>query len=218
MSAKRARLSGEFKAAPDIRQNGPAAGSGYVLWSPAKVKARIGGKTEIAGSDRQQNPRRLKGLTRMARPRASLAANFRHVAANRRRVAAFCRLAARHRSWKSVSMQALGGFGAIDRARAHEIRPPVQALGRHSAIMRATGAACSAQNPAPRKALTPDMRFAQSSNINSTDKSCGKLKAIGFARFFLRQDQVFLRRRCDGPFAADPRRGPRSTRIKFIMT
>jgi hypothetical protein len=40
VSAKRARLSGEFKAAPDIRQNGPAAGSGYVLRSRGKVKLR----------------------------------------------------------------------------------------------------------------------------------------------------------------------------------
>jgi hypothetical protein len=31
--------SGDFKAAPDIRQNGPAAGGGYVLRVGAKVKA-----------------------------------------------------------------------------------------------------------------------------------------------------------------------------------
>jgi hypothetical protein len=30
--------SGEFKAAPDIRQNGPAAGGGYVLPAGPKVK------------------------------------------------------------------------------------------------------------------------------------------------------------------------------------
>jgi hypothetical protein len=30
--------SGEFKAAPDIRQNGPAAGGGYVLRAGQKVK------------------------------------------------------------------------------------------------------------------------------------------------------------------------------------
>jgi hypothetical protein len=32
--------SGEFKAAPDIRQSGPAAGSGYLLRNPPKVKLR----------------------------------------------------------------------------------------------------------------------------------------------------------------------------------
>jgi hypothetical protein len=30
--------SGEFKAAPDIRQSGPAAGGGYVLREGPKVK------------------------------------------------------------------------------------------------------------------------------------------------------------------------------------
>jgi hypothetical protein len=30
--------SGDFKAAPDIRQNGPAASSGYVLRAGPKVK------------------------------------------------------------------------------------------------------------------------------------------------------------------------------------
>jgi hypothetical protein len=30
--------SGDFKAAPDIRQNGPAAGGGYVLRTRPKVK------------------------------------------------------------------------------------------------------------------------------------------------------------------------------------
>jgi len=33
-------LLGEFKAAPDIRQNGPAAGGGYVLPAGPKVKER----------------------------------------------------------------------------------------------------------------------------------------------------------------------------------
>jgi hypothetical protein len=32
-------VSGDFKAAPDIRQNGPAAGGGYVLRAGRKVKA-----------------------------------------------------------------------------------------------------------------------------------------------------------------------------------
>jgi hypothetical protein len=32
-------VSGDFKAAPDIRQSGPAAGGGYVLRTGVKVKA-----------------------------------------------------------------------------------------------------------------------------------------------------------------------------------
>jgi hypothetical protein len=40
MSAKRARLSGEFQSRAGYPQNGPAAGSGYVLRSGDKVKAR----------------------------------------------------------------------------------------------------------------------------------------------------------------------------------
>jgi hypothetical protein len=32
--------SGDFKAAPDIRQSGPAAGGGYVLRAGPKVKVR----------------------------------------------------------------------------------------------------------------------------------------------------------------------------------
>jgi len=31
-------VSGDFKAAPDIRQSGPAAGGGYVLRAGLKVK------------------------------------------------------------------------------------------------------------------------------------------------------------------------------------
>jgi hypothetical protein len=33
-------MSGEFKAAPDIRKNGPAAGGGYVPPAVPKVKER----------------------------------------------------------------------------------------------------------------------------------------------------------------------------------
>jgi hypothetical protein len=40
MSAKRARLSGEFQSRAGYPKNGPAAGSGYVLWSRDKVKER----------------------------------------------------------------------------------------------------------------------------------------------------------------------------------
>jgi hypothetical protein len=40
MSAKRARLSGEFQSRAGYPKNGPAAGSGYVLRSQRKVKAR----------------------------------------------------------------------------------------------------------------------------------------------------------------------------------
>jgi hypothetical protein len=53
---------------------------------------------------------------------------------------------------------------------------------------------CPARNPAPAEALDLGLRFPQGSNINSVDGSCGKLKAARFARFFLRQDEVFLRR------------------------
>jgi hypothetical protein len=56
----------------------------------------------------------------------------------------------------------------------------------------------SRRNPTSRKALNSDLRFTQVSNINSSDKSCGKLKATRVARFVLRQDQVFLRRSCGG--------------------
>jgi hypothetical protein len=65
---------------------------------------------------------------------------------------------------------------------------------------RRAGAAThrSTRNPTSRKALNFDLRFTQVSNINSSDKSCGKLKATRAARFVLRQDQVFLRRNCGG--------------------
>jgi hypothetical protein len=39
-------LFGDFKAAPDIRHNGPAAGGGYVLRVRAKVKAGRNGVAE----------------------------------------------------------------------------------------------------------------------------------------------------------------------------
>jgi hypothetical protein len=42
--------SGEFKAAPDIRQSGPAAGGGYVLRKDQKVKAL----RNLAGDARQR--------------------------------------------------------------------------------------------------------------------------------------------------------------------
>jgi hypothetical protein len=53
-------------------------------------------------------------------------------------------------------------------------------------------------NPTAPEALTTDLQFTQSSNINSTDESCGKLKATRFARFVLRRDEAFSRRRCGG--------------------
>jgi hypothetical protein len=43
--------SGDFKAAPEIRQNGPAAGGRYVLPGPEKVKVSVGGETAAARSD-----------------------------------------------------------------------------------------------------------------------------------------------------------------------
>jgi hypothetical protein len=42
------------------------------------------------------------------------------------------------------------------------------------------------------------VRFAQVSNINSSDESCGKLKATRLREFVLRQDEVFPRRTCGG--------------------
>src|SRR3979411_1002540 len=43
-------VSGDFKAAPDIRQNGPAAGGGYVLRAGPKVKV-WGTKGQGSGSN-----------------------------------------------------------------------------------------------------------------------------------------------------------------------
>jgi hypothetical protein len=43
--------SGDFKAAPDIRQSGPAAGGGYVLRAGPKVKVR-GTGVSVAGGFR----------------------------------------------------------------------------------------------------------------------------------------------------------------------
>jgi hypothetical protein len=43
---------GIFKAAPDIRINGPAAGGGYVLRNRPKVKVRRNNRLEGAGTDR----------------------------------------------------------------------------------------------------------------------------------------------------------------------
>jgi hypothetical protein len=45
--------SGDFKAAPDIRQNGPAAGVGYVL--------RAGPKVKVLGNRRKSEPVTLAG-------------------------------------------------------------------------------------------------------------------------------------------------------------
>jgi hypothetical protein len=59
------------------------------------------------------------------------------------------------------------------------------------------------------KHLTEVCDSRRYSNINSSDKSCGKLKAKRVARIVLRQGQAFLRRDCDGGtlpaygFAAD---------------
>jgi hypothetical protein len=92
MSAKRARLSGDFKAAPDIRQNGPTAGSGYVLRSAGKVKVRNWRSSRNTGIGFRRNPASIEGLNAhgalIDRRRRSLAANFRRVAANRRQFAA----------------------------------------------------------------------------------------------------------------------------------
>jgi hypothetical protein len=62
--------------------------------------------------------------------------------------------------------------------------------------VRAKPPCCSARNPALREVLNLGLRFTQGSNINSDGQSCGKLKAARFGRFFLRQEEVFSRRRC----------------------
>src|SRR5450756_2548228 len=54
--------SGDFKAAPDIRQNGPAAGGGYVLRTGPKVKMR-----GIARRTSRNPIRQNQGLSRKDR-------------------------------------------------------------------------------------------------------------------------------------------------------
>jgi hypothetical protein len=62
--------SGDFKAAPDIRQSGPAAGGGYVLRTGVKVKVRGNLKIKASigtGGFREsyeaQKPRTMPGLS-----------------------------------------------------------------------------------------------------------------------------------------------------------
>jgi len=79
------------------------------------------------------------GLTR--RTSASLAANFRHLAANRRQMAAFCGFGARRLVRKTVSMEALKSCSAINHRARMQIRTRVQSLAGHSSATRSTGGA-----------------------------------------------------------------------------
>jgi hypothetical protein len=59
-------LSGDEKSRAGDPFNGPAAGSGYVLWSERKVNSAACGKIKTPGSEGEENRRRLKGLRCMA--------------------------------------------------------------------------------------------------------------------------------------------------------
>jgi hypothetical protein len=74
----------------------------------------------------------------MTARKPSLAANSRHVAANRWQSAAFCGVAARRLVRKLVSMEALERRRAHNRACKREIPTPVQSLATHSRATRRT--------------------------------------------------------------------------------
>jgi hypothetical protein len=106
-------------------------------------------------------------------------------------LAAFCGFAAGHPVQKSVSLETLKPHDAMNCSRSFEIRTPAQSLAVHSKAMHGIGTPGLARNLLPRDPLNPGLRFSQSSNINSTDESCGKLKATRFVIFSCGKTRFF---------------------------
>jgi len=102
-----------------------------------------------------------------------------------------CGFVARRSRLKSVSTEALMLHDATNCPRHREIRTPVQPLAAHSKSKLGQAPRRSARNPAPREVLNFGLRFTQSSNINSADESCGKLKARRFAIFSCGKTRFF---------------------------
>src|ERR1700753_1199898 len=75
---------------------------------------------------------------------------------------------------KPVSMEALEKHARATAPASVEIRTPAQPLVARSRRRAEPAAPRSTSNPAPRKALNLDPRFAHGSNINCMCKSCGK--------------------------------------------
>jgi hypothetical protein len=158
------------------------------------------GKIKTPGADREENRRRLKGLRCMAGRRADRFESCGKLQARCGKPKAIGGVLLLRRA--SFSTEKRVDVSAYAAGRDELPRVCVK-LGRPFKPFRRIRRRCagqapcySARNPAPREVLNLGLRFAQGSNINSTDESCGKLKAMRFGRFSLRQDKVFPRRRC----------------------
>jgi hypothetical protein len=101
--------------------------------------------------------------------------------------------------WNVVSIEALKPRGAMGNAMRREIRRPLKHLRAVSDAPGAIHHADSFENRTPDETLVPHRRVSPAPHINSMCRSCGKPKAKSRPRFFLRQNEVFPRRRGGGP-------------------
>jgi hypothetical protein len=168
-------------------ENGPAAGGGYVLWSRVKVKAyrlrqnqdaRIGCPRKSASAEGLKAHGRLTAAA--CRVLRQTSGALRRTEGNGRGFAASSRVVLNRKACRRKRLRRMTRRIARVTVKLARLFNRLWRIRRQSA---GQPWCCSARNPAPREALNFGLRFAQGSNINSVDESCGKLKARRFGNF-----------------------------------
>jgi hypothetical protein len=177
MSAKRARLSGEFKAAPDIRKTGRQQVPLCTALATEGQGAETGDRTEIPETDAEENRRRLNGLRPMPGWLPGAGGVLRRTSGALRQTEGSSRPHDAPTGRNAASVEALKPRDELGSAVKREICRPFQHLRAMSDAAGAIRHVGSCENRTPDETLAPHRRFSPAPGINSMCRSWGKPKA-----------------------------------------